>query len=436
MISFILTWITFPCLWVYLLKKANLSILEITIPTFLFCNILIFQYLGFPILYFEADEYRSEFVNNRQILTATFFYNIFSTTQLLIGFLIGKKVFGDLQWTKSKKPKNQIGKKQNLLIILFGILCVLVLAVYLNKIGLKNTTLSLIGQHYSKEEIAFLRSEMGNNFLGKYYWYELFMRSGLLLVVIFFLNQLIINPKKPCNWLWFFIFGAFLVLSCMMAAEKAPIVFSILACMVGAVWIRYKGSIPPYILFVTGSLVLLTLLFSYQYFIGEKGFKPALESIISRTFTGQLQATYHYVEIFPNTIPWLNGASLPNPGGIFEYTPFNLAQELSAEVFPQDTKAGIVGSMPSVFWVEFYANFGICGLLGLPIFVGFFLYFINFIIFAFPYNSLSVAFFSWATVHYAVLAGTFLSNYFFDLKLLVLGTFVLVVLLSQKKKNI
>jgi len=261
---FTITWLSMPLVWLYFLKKANLSIYKITIPSFLFCNILVFQYLGFPILYFQADEYRSEFVNNQEILKATFLLSNLAITQLLIGFIFGKKIFGELFWEK-KLNKNQVSIKQTLKIILFGIFCIGVLIIYLQKIGLQNTALNFSLENSSVEKIAFLRSEMGNNFPEKYHWYELFMRSGLLLVVIFFFNESLIKPKRICNILWFLTFGGFLALSCLMAAEKAPIAYSILACMVGAVWIRNNGSLSPKILFLSGIMVILVLLANYRF---------------------------------------------------------------------------------------------------------------------------------------------------------------------------
>lgn len=436
-----MVWLAFfffvtPIFWLFLLKIAGLSLNKFTIPSFLFYEILVFQYLGYPILYFQADEYRSEFVNDQEILKATFFLSNLAITQLLIGFIFGKKIFGELHWKKKNLNKNQVSIKQTYKIILFGIFCIGVLIIYLQKIGLQNTALNLALENGSVEKIAFLRSEMGNNFPGKYHWYQLFMRSGLLLVVIFFFNQSLIKPKRICNILWFLTFGGFLAFSCLMAAEKAPIAYSILACMVGAVWIRNNGSLSPKILFLSGIMVILVLLACYRFFMGDQSLKSAAASVVSRSFTGQLQATYHYVEIFPKVIPWLNGSSLPNPRGLLPFTPFNLTQELSDEVFPQEAKAGIVGSMPSIFWVELYANFGYWGLLGTPILIGIFLYFVNFIIFQFPFNSLSVAFFSWAIVHYSALSRTFFSDYFFDIKIIILGLFVLCISYKKSKLKI
>jgi hypothetical protein len=395
---------------------------------------LIFQYIGFPILYLQTDEYRAEFVNNHQTLNQTFIYSILATSLLLLGFIIGRKICGKLNWaTKNKKIKNQ-KKRQKNIIILFGIICIFLLINYISIIGVKNTALSLIFEIRTPSEIAFLRSEMANSFPGNYVWHKIFFRSVLLVVVVFFLNEILLQPRSILNWLCFVSFSSFFAASSFMTAEKGPAVYGVLTCMVGLLWLKNNGCISFKTSLIFGSIILGSLLVSYLIFMGASDLWSSFNGIISRALTGQLQATYHYVENFPTTFSFLGGTSLPNPGKIFPFTPFNLTQELSAYVFPEDAKNNIVGSMPSVFWVEIYANFGLVACLLASMVVGVFLYLINFLIFQLPYTSLSIAFFSWTVVHYSELSITFSSNYWIDLKMLIIGTLIFFIQISTYKK--
>ena len=93
---FLLFFILFLLIWSILLKYSGVKILTISIPSFLIISIFIFQYLGFPILFFFLDDYRAYYVQDRAIIWEMFLWTSFSITLIIIGFIAARRSFGTL----------------------------------------------------------------------------------------------------------------------------------------------------------------------------------------------------------------------------------------------------------------------------------------------------------------------------------------------------
>jgi hypothetical protein len=157
--------------------------------------------------------------------------------------------------------------------------------------------------------------------------------------------------------------------------------------------------------------------------MGADSWSSALYAVASRLLAGQLQGAYLYVEYFPLHQDWLWGLSFPNPAGIFPFEPYLLTQEMSNWYSPRDAKNGIQGSMPTVYWGEMYANFGLFGVLAFPGVVGYLLYAGNALLFTQKLTPVAVALFIWLLMHYLSLSGTSWSGFIIDI-----GLFVFVVI--------
>ena len=103
-------------------------------------------------------------------------------------------------------------------------------------------------------------------------------------------------------------------------------------------------------------MVLIGLM--YVYFKGSSSIWVGIQSGISRITTGQMSGLYHYLDIIPDQVDYLLGRSLPNPRGIFPWEHYRLTVEVMNIVHKGLAEQGIVGSMPTFFWGEMYANFG------------------------------------------------------------------------------
>ncbi|MFN9999363.1 MAG: hypothetical protein ACK52X_07060, partial [bacterium] len=71
---FILCWLAFPLIWYFLLLSSNLKVDRVGICSLVFWGIIIYQYLGLPILFFGLDRFRVTDVNNEKIIFDVFFY--------------------------------------------------------------------------------------------------------------------------------------------------------------------------------------------------------------------------------------------------------------------------------------------------------------------------------------------------------------------------
>ena len=144
---------------------------------------------------------------------------------------------------------------------------------------------------------------------------------------------------------------------------------------------------------------------------------------------------YFYLEVFPEQHDFLYGQSFPNPSGIFPFTPYKLAVEIHQVISPDIVNKGVIGSAASVYWVEMYANFGTLGVLFAPVFVGVWLYLITYIIDMLESTPLKIALTVWLALHLSHLSISFLSKYFFDIYLIGLVIFFLIITaLSNKGK--
>ena len=85
-----------------------------------------------------------------------------------------------------------------------------------------------------------------------------------------------------------------------------------------------------------------------------------------------------------------------------------------------DISTNVVGSAPTIFWGELYANFNYTGIVLGSLIVGYLLYFINFYLFKMNFNSITVSLCIWLLMHYKDLSITGFGNYLIDLNLLLI----------------
>ena len=359
-----------------------------------------------------------------------FLWTSFSITLIIIGFIAARRSFGPLnladQYNAFTDSITPIRFFQRLMLLILFIISVLVLVVYIFKIGWNNlaflSAINISDQEISKE---VLRSNMGNAFEGKYHWYQLFMRDFLTIVSVALFGQWLLR-KKFFSFILFIISFPICAFSMLMAIEKGPILSYLISLFLIYIIIKYQGrfQFKQLVIIIFFGFFISGLMF--MYFMNASSFGLGIKYSISRIFTGQMQALYHYLEIFPEQISFLWGRSLPNPGGLVPFEPFHLTIEVSRIVFPNDELRKIVGSMPTIYWGEMYANFSYLGIVIPPFFIGYFLYWLNIIIFRLPTTPLVLSFYIWTIWHYQNLAGTSLSSFLIDTTMVIM---ILVLIL-------
>ncbi len=67
-VLFLLLWFVIPFVWCFVLRLGGMRIMTLSLPSFVVAAILVFQYVGLPILYFSLDDYRAEYVTDQGLL--------------------------------------------------------------------------------------------------------------------------------------------------------------------------------------------------------------------------------------------------------------------------------------------------------------------------------------------------------------------------------
>src|SRR5690606_5148442 len=177
---------------------------------------------------------------------------------------------------------------------------------------------------------------------------------------------------------------------------------------------------PKYILiFFVISIPSLVLMYRSIMGMEDRSLGEVITAIISRTFTGQISAAYFYLEIFPDQHDFLLGKSLPNPKGIFPWEHYNITVEVMNYISPSLAEKNIVGSAPTVFWAEMYANFAVGGIIISSILVGSALFFIQLVILRLPMNPIIVGMYTWIVLYLKNLTLTGLSTFIINIDFVV-----------------
>lgn len=418
-IGFVALYLGIPCLWYLLLHCAGLSLFQFSIPSFVITTFFILQYMGLPILFFQLDEYRVvSGVTDQYLVLEVAFYNVLTISLMISGFVFASLLLGRLK--KNFSCKMRLNLPSNMFLGFLFLLCTVIFVRYLQRVP----SIALLETIYqsSQTDIAAARSGMSNAFEGKYHWYFLFINKLMLFVLFVYYAQMLATPtirSKLCFFLVFLVASA----SMIVATVKSPFIFMIIGLFLVHTIIRCDGKIAFGKIATLGLGLLIIATMFYRFFMGSESFFEGVKNVVSRAICGQIQPAYHYLEFFPRHKEFLYGLSFPNPGHLLPYDPYPLTTEISAWKHPEARSANIVGSMPTIFWGEMYANFGLWGVVLPPAWVGFYLYILNFALFRFGGSPALVGLLTWIALHYQALAGVSLTHFMYD-------TYLLVVFLS------
>ena len=397
-------------------KVAGLSFLQITIPGIVILFFYVYQYIGLPVLYFQLDEYRYlTGVDDKLLMLEVSAYTAYTITFMILGFIVGRKLFGVLTWAQDYDYRLYMpdhGKAIRFGLFMVFLLCLTVLVMYLSKVGFSKVAI-FAAFGLNEDSIHSARSAMGNAFTGKFHRYYLFMNRLMLFVAYAYFALYLTSTRRISSKLLFYFVFLVTSFSMIMATEKAPMANFIIALFLIYVLIKKDGKVPVKGLLSIGLLIVAVLMFFYINFMGTENVISALSNVLSRAFTGSIQPVYHYLDFFPSHHDYLYGLGFPNPGGLLPYEPYPLTKELMLWRYPEQAELDVVGSMPTVYWGEMYANFGLAGILVVPFFVGLFLYWINSLIYKIQQGPLIIALYVWLIMHLSNLSQSSLSGYFF-----------------------
>ena len=165
---FLSYWFLLPLLWYFLLKVSSISLFEISIPSILVWFIYLFNFIGYPILWFGLDPYRAKEITDQNIIFEMFMLSSLSITFLIIGFIIGRRLFGTLHIQKIFANK-LVYPRNNQRVLFFCIFCLFtgccfMLYQYINDLGIENLALLVALDIFSEGDLTALRTSSTNSF--------------------------------------------------------------------------------------------------------------------------------------------------------------------------------------------------------------------------------------------------------------------------------
>lgn len=394
----------------FLTRYAGLSLMRFSIPSLLVWYYIVTAYIGIVPLYFGWDTSRRDRLGivDQDVLLLVFSYSAVTLLLLIVGFIFAHQVLG-LRAQRNASPILPSATVERVFFLgLFGI-TVIVLLSYLMRVP-TIAIFALIDGSLAQAMVA--RSEMGNAFPGSYWRYQLFFGTLLTMCCVYFYADARASRKLSARLL-FLVSLPVAVFASVMSIEKAPIVNLIVVLYLAYAVTRGGGYWQPagkYLaVFMTGLLIAM-----YVFVQGYEDAGTGFFGVLSRIFTGGISPAYFYVQMFPQHLDFLYGASFPNPGQVLPFAHFPLTKEMMQFIYPAQAQLGIVGSAPTVFWAEMYVNFGTLGVLIAPPLVGIGLYAVQHLLVSLPNVPATIAATILLASHFKELSGTSLSGYMFD----------------------
>jgi len=345
-----------------LVRKASGIIRIPFISTFFMVKYFVFAYAGSVLLnvFYFTYEINIGIYNRPDILLNMWYYATAGLFLIPLGMFVANWATGynPMLATSQVLSKDiEISKddKSNFMFfLLFALFSIsfLVLLIYISKVGKLPIFAVLDGLDAS--DLALLRSDSGANFEGKMYRYVMFTKTLplLLLFVVFFMKNVAFKWK-----IFFYMLLVFNMFTSIMDLQKAPIIKIFLLLMLA--YFYSKNKISRKVFVTTGIILSSLMMFMYMFFMGmsDRSFFDILGAPLHRIFIGQIEPFYFY-QLFQEEYGYIYGTSFPNPSNIFPFEWRRITVEVMEFAHPELIKLGIVGSMPTIFYGEWYINFG------------------------------------------------------------------------------
>lgn len=429
-IAFWSVYLILPLVVYLLLRVAGEKVNRITIVTVVSAALYVFSVVGTLPLFYKWDAYRVAIgVVNQDLIFSVLLYSSVNMVFFLIGVIFLRQVTG---W----KPVPIISSGirdftwiQKVGVAFVFILCIVTLVVYIQKI---NKIAFFVALTDGVERAAAARSAMGNDFQGKYHWYKLLMYDvGAML--LFSIYAAWVTRRGYARFLALLVIFFYAAFVAVMATEKAPMIWLLMGIFMTHFLATNNGNVPLSKIVFLGGAVIGVLVVFYLYFSGADDLQSAVMLIFSRAFSGSIMPAYFYLEYFPSHQDYLMGQTMPNPGGIFPYTPARFTVDIMNWKFPYLAEKGIVGSMPTVFWGEAYANFGVPAIPIVSFLVGIQVAVVTFLVSKVGQSPLSLGFLVWLILHFMNLSVTGFSEYIFNFYAIGVGGVSMLLWISCGK---
>lgn len=363
-LSILIGVISIISLWLsYRLVKSLTGAMKIPfISTFFMLNYVVYTFIGATLLnVFYFDYEVNTYVYSRpDILFNTWLYAVSGLYLIPLGMFFANTVFysyrPNILGTKllSQKVKIKPRDSSSLMFIIVFFFFTIALITFFRYSSQVKIPLLGVFQGLSKGDLTFLRSESGANFGGKMYRYVMLMKSLplMLLLIVFILK----NEGRKWKFFFIILLGYNIFIS-LIDTQKSPVLKLIILLVLAHFYLKNKVNRKVVFRIVVFMLSLMMLM--YVFFMGLAGrdFLTILGGPLHRIFIGQVTPFYYY-QLFQEQFGYIYGTSFPNPGGIFPFVWRRITVEVMMFAHPELIQMGIVGSMPTVFYGDWFINFG------------------------------------------------------------------------------
>lgn len=364
-----------------ILVFANGPIRSFTIPNFFMLKYLIFAYVGsvlYNVVFFQL-ELNNGMYSNLDYVFNVWLYSSLGIILIPLGMLIANLFFkfdnNSLNDKFFSKPLKSFNVNFGVLLSIIIILLVSFFSLYVYRSIIGELPIIHVFSGTNEAVLALMRSDAGNNFSGKLHWFKFLIgaSSKFMLIILFF--------NKRRNFLWKFLFSIclfYVLFISVMNLNKAPIIDLILLLFVSG--IVQKKKINLKLIVGLSVIVFFLLIMMYIFFMGQadKNIIAIFKIIFHRVFVSQIVPFYWYQDM-QSSIGFLMGSSFPNPGGFLPFDNFQITTKAFNHAYPGKVSTGLVGSLPTVFYADWWANFGAFGAIFSMLLLGFILQFLDLI---------------------------------------------------------
>lgn len=317
------------------------------------------------------------------------FHTLGASFIFLCGAFLAKKIHIN---KFSLKEQKYLLFKQSLTVgmILFVFLGITIFFWYVSKLG--KIPLMEVFSGLDGMQVAQLRDEVTSHFDGSY----IVVSFGLFYLLPFsswyFLCKAYVAGVNVCKKN-LSIFIVIFFLSCfasLVNLQKAPVlIYFLMTCLVYLVISNKKLNFKNSVFFILVMFAVFCLL--YKYFMGaDLGAFSTFYYGILRIFGGQIYPGLAYFDYFPRIHSYLEGAGLPGVWQLVADHRFLTSSELWGYYYPNLKVLGMQGTFNTVFYMQFYAEFGYWGMYLISLFAGFMVMLISKILRAFDFPELAV----------------------------------------------
>ena len=278
------------------------------------------------------------------------------------------------------------------------------------------------------ELLAKSRETATTTFEGKYHRFSFFFRNLLPWLSLVAL-VLVFKMKKPVWIASTVVIIGFTVFMQVADLQKAPIISFFLSLLFLLFILRGNLEWKKLFFFIVAAILLL--FFMYQFIMGlmSRTSGEILITIAKRLFMAQTKGIYTVFQQFPAYHDFLYGRSFPNPGGLLPFENFNLFKYLFVHTFSNRL---VEGTAPVMYCFEFYANFGMGGLVVSALIGSMAMQLIQIFIYRAPKTVWTTGLFAFLIIYFTRIA---LSS-FFDAFGFMFAAFVVILVFRSISMNI